>query len=194
MELMSEKPFYDVVTSALSAYGCTIVKVDDMNKKKIFLNGGRFYDLHRSSGKHRPDFGIKRPGGIVCPVEIKSTQELYKYGRYSSAHLTAYFLQSIYGQCSSYAELYHHDDDTEVALYLIVPKEVGVEPKTLGNVEPIFESVVEAQNPLESNNVRIRASFRCPEFCTEGGAYGRLHTSEGPLLCTRIKYTFVPEE
>jgi hypothetical protein len=156
-----------LVRKALNHIGVSWKEGEDLKDTKNqhpMLNHDLFLDLQRNNHRHTPDLFISE--GTIIPCETKAPGEIYEYCRYSHAHVCSYLLQMIYGQCSSYGDLFRLADD-QLYTYLIYPQEIFLEKKDneIFDIEGIFRKITESTCNLYLEIMNLHSiEFEAPNF------------------------------
>jgi hypothetical protein len=183
------------VREALTKLGVAWQEGEIYNKcrKTPLLNQDLFFDLSRfppskSYWKHTPDIFISSEN---VPCETKSPGEIYGFCRSSRAHLCSYLLQMIYGQCSSYADLFRLTDD-QLHSYLIYPQSIILEKKDseIVNIEDVFRKIIENNCQLYLDEMNLHSiDFEAPNFPNSVNCDKYVKFENGiQFLATKIKF------
>jgi hypothetical protein len=157
------------------------------DRKNPILSQQLFFNLSRKGG-HKPDLIITIEN---LPCELKSPKEIYELCRYSNSHFYSYILQTIFGQCFSFADLYRpNENQTSVApIYLILPKIVKAEVQGFKDIEGFFNNILSSNWHPFLELMQIESiSFSSPSFCSHNNNRYGLIDSDINILCTKIEY------
>lgn len=186
MDVLNAEEFKRLFEIMLSAKAIPYFALSNRDRKPSLLNGQRFFNLNRNHHKHIPDIYITERR---FPCELKSPRELYRACRFSRAHLCSYLLQTIYGQCLSYADLFRPTDE-RISIFLIIPKTVQGNLPLLGNIEDIFGDILRAEAPLYRRQMNLEGiEFIVPQFVDErvDSTFGKIN-GQDILLATEINF------
>jgi hypothetical protein len=186
LNILNADEFRDIVKGFFEENGICSRKVRNNDRKDSRLNQTFFFDLLRTRA-HAPDMMICE-GDSWVPCELKAPKEFYKACRFSRAHLLSYFLQIVYGQCFSYADLFRCSDTQSI--YLIIPKVITADIPGFNDIEPCFQDVLNTEWPIFHGLMGIEAlAFSTPTFtqAIDGQNYGMISHNIN-LLATKISY------
>lgn len=194
MNIFSEAEYREIVEANFTSQSIKFREVQRDDRTDTKLSQDLFFDLSRKHHAHIPDMMINECNEWM-PVELKSPQELYGAGRSSLAHLCSYFLQTIYGQCLSYADLFRCEDES-CSIYLIIPKVITSDIQGFNDIESLFNTVLTADSSMLRNLMNMKSvTFEIPSFAmTTNGQYGLIKASNCiDLLITKITYVISTE-
>ena len=186
MQILNENEFENLIKDKLSKRSVFCSAIESDKRKTTLLKQDLFFDLSRNHHKHSPDLCIT-PDRLPC--ELKSPKELYDVCRYSRAHLYSYLLQTIYGQCYSYADLFR-PNDARLSIFLMIPKTVRSDLLSFNDIENVFKDILTQQWPSYVTQMELaRVEFMSPDFVDEAvdSKYGKLN-GESVILLTKITY------
>lgn len=185
MKILNEDKFSAVIKNIFELKKVSCTAIDNQNRKNATLKQELFFDLSRKHYMHKPDFCLTMEN---IPCEVKSPKELYYACRYSRAHLYSYLLQTIYGQCYSYADLFRQNDDC-LSIFLILPKIVRSDLLLFSDIENLFNDVLTQdwksyKRQMELNSIQ----FESPNFVEDNKRKYGIIGGSNPILATKIKY------
>jgi hypothetical protein len=187
MNIQNADAFKRAVKNIFLYYDIPHHDVRKGDRKNPILNQQLFFDLLRK-GRHQPDLIITSEN---LPCELKSPKEIYKACRYSNSHFYSYLLQTIFGQCFSYADLYrpYGDQATVAPIYLILPKIVNDEVHGFQDIEGYFNNILTSDwRPFLELMQIDSIGFSSPSFCSHNNQRYGLIDRDISILCTRIEY------
>jgi hypothetical protein len=188
MDILNEDEFSRLIKEIFDSKNITYGEIDHKKRKNALLKQELFFDLSRNHHAHIPDLYIEDEN-ISIPCELKSPEELYDACHYSRAHLYSYILQTIYGQCYSYADLFRPNDDC-LSIFLILPKIVRRDLASFGDIEDIFRDIL-TQNwqsyitQMELDHIEFQSPTLSNKKTNE--KYGKIGDKD-QILMTKIKY------
>jgi hypothetical protein len=186
MDILKADEFRELVEESLKGSGVDCAAVRANARRSTLLNQELFFDLKRTASAHVPDLLLTSER---IPCELKSPEEIYIACRSSRAHFFSYLLQTIYGQCFSYADLFRPDGDL-LSIFLVIPKTVRPDVVSFQNIEDLFSNITRADWPCYRRQMSLASvRFESPAFATSSvtGLYGTMGT-DAALLTTKISY------
>jgi hypothetical protein len=164
MDILNEDEFEKKVREYFLYQNINIVDVDSKYRNKDFLiKQELFFNLTRTHHRHTPDILIV-DDNVIIPCELKSQKEIYDVCKYSKAHLCSYILQTIFGQCFSYADLFR-DKNNELSIYLIMPRLIIKNVPSFNDIIPIFKQAISNEWSVYKLLMEIKSiKFSAPIF------------------------------
>jgi len=187
MNIQDADAFKTTVRNILSYHHIPHREVRNGDRKSPILSQQLFFDLSRKGG-HKPDLIITSED---LPCELKSPKEIYEACRYSNSHLYSYLLQTIFGQCFSYADLYRPNENqvSVMLIYLILPKIVKADVQGFDDIEGFFNDILSSNWGPFLELMQIKSiSFSSPSFCSHNNNHYELIHADISILCTKIEY------